>query len=113
MNWYVVVCVSVKDNSFLYNGNWLVNGSYFINCTPLLIVMNNNFSGLLSAFITTSATHPLDVVRINQISMQTNFFSAIKGIASRGNYFGAFYRGYFINTLAYSSSYGLFFPLNK
>lgn len=78
---------------------------------------NNNHHfllGALSSFAATSLTHPLDVIRINQINLQTNFVNTIVAMTKTNrNYFKTFYRGYLLNTTAYTGTYGLFFPLHE
>lgn len=74
----------------------------------------NIFAGALASFIATSITHPLDIIRINQINSQSNLFNTLKNLApDKHCLFKALYRGYILNTFAYTGTYGLFFPLNE
>lgn len=73
-------------------------------------------AGACSALVATSLTHPLDTIRINQINFRTNFARTISHLYMNKSYrdvIKTFYRGYILNTLAYSGTYGLFFTLNK
>lgn len=70
-------------------------------------------NGALSSFVAASISHPLDVIRITQINSQSNFFNTVKKITLNKNTFKTIYRGYTLNTFAYTGTYGLFFPLNE
>ena len=74
---------------------------------------NKPIIGMLSAFVATSITHPLEIIRIHQIKSQTNFVRTIKNVTNNKNIFKSLYRGYLLNTLAYTGTYGMFFPLNE
>lgn len=70
------------------------------------------FAGFLASSLSTIVFHPLDIIRIKQISEKTTITTVCKSIYSNAGLRG-FYRALPIGCLAYSITYGVYFTASR
>ncbi|AUQ43953.1 hypothetical protein [Esparto virus] len=73
---------------------------------------NEFIAGFLSSMIATIILQPLDSIKMNQIARKNGIISTIKTIYNTHG-ITQFYRALPINCMAYSITYGIYFPINK
>lgn len=74
-------------------------------------------AGLSASIISSAVFHPLDVIKINQIHRKESILTICRRLyksnAGKFNNLCRFYKALPINCLAYSLTYGIYFPINK
>lgn len=82
-------------------------------------VYNEFIAGIGASTLATMVFHPLDTVRINQINTKLSISTVVKNLYNevtvqnkRGGLM-RFYRALPIGCLAYSTTYGVYFPINQ
>lgn len=73
---------------------------------------NEFFAGFCASIVASLVMQPLDAIKLNQIAQKSSILDTIRSIYLYGGLRG-FYRAAPISCLAYGSTYGIYFPINK
>lgn len=76
-------------------------------------VYKEMLAGLGGSMMSTILLHPIDTIKLNQIVQQKPFLYTIRTMYGTNNNWHIFYRALFVNVAAYSSTYSIYFAINK